>query len=106
MLYNPQWERIWTVEGFARWLAQQPPEKAYDWHHPEHCAAGQYLAAMGVGSPGLDPDELRDLDWYDITVGWFGEDSWTFGKATRRAYKELGWRYRWYQFWRQPVPAG
>jgi hypothetical protein len=91
MLYNPTWERIYTIESFAAWLASKPKGETYNFTEPENCAAAQYLKAQGVQDYNLSNDRLRELGWYDIVNAPWDK---TFGGAARRAecIQRGGWR--------------
>lgn len=96
MLYNPNWERIYTTENFAAWLLKQPAAKRYDFCKPTECAIAQYLKAQGVTNYKeymMDLDRMHALGWKAIVCRPYpgGE---TFGAAARRALRRLPFRTR------------
>jgi hypothetical protein len=91
MLYNPKWERIFTIECFAAWLASKPKRETYRFTDIENCAVSQYLKAQGVQDYCLSTARIRELGWLDIVCQPLNE---TFGGAARRArlLQRGGWR--------------
>lgn len=90
MLLDRKKSGIYSLENFAAWLAQQPPEKVYHYTDPTNCAAAQYLKAHGVeaySAYALTGVDLKELGWYGIVMK--GRTSDTFGRASKRAQSVL-----------------
>lgn len=93
MLYNPDWERVFTLESFSAWLSQKPKNERYCFLNLQNCAAAQYLKANGL-DPMISTDRLKELGWTDVVCS--GGRNETFGYAARRAQLILrgGWQLR------------
>lgn len=81
MLYNPKWDRIFTTEAFAEWLAQKPRNETYKFTDPDNCAVTQYFKAHGLGISTAE--QINSLGWTKIVCT--GELYSTFGDAANRA---------------------
>lgn len=79
MLYDSKWERKPSLEGFARWLEQQPAEEQYVWGACSACACANYMRHL-TGNPFEWPEERMALE--------------RLAKDGRRTYGELLLRVR------------
>ena len=93
MLFNPDWEKTFTLESFSAWLDQQPKGKRYRFVDADQCAIAQYLESRGI-DVRMSIDRMKELGWVDIVCTGGTKD--TFGAAALRARLILcgGWRLK------------
>lgn len=90
MLYNPNWEKVYTLANFAAWLSKKPKRERYCFVNIYNCAAAQYLKANGM-DPSISCERLEELGWTKVVCTGGGHE--TFGAAALRAKLLLrgGW---------------
>lgn len=90
MLYDPKWEKVYTLANFSAWLSAKPKGEKYCFTNLDNCAAAQYLKAHGM-NPSISCDRLKELGWVDVVCS--GGRHETFGAAALRAKLLLrgGW---------------
>lgn len=103
MLYNPNWKAPTKtdptkLESLIAWLERQPADGVYCYYDCGRCLLSQYFTDMGFRYVHLSDTRLKHADGLEklprgfdaIAVGdsgppHMGCDSWTYGKALKRA---------------------
>lgn len=90
MLKDPRWDKEPSLAGFALFVASKNPNEHYEWQNCQHCAVGQYLAAIGdqrlIGE-WIGPLKIaNDLARAGLSPAYGPDlhDEWTFGQLADR----------------------
>lgn len=104
MLYNPNWKAPtktdpMKLESLIAWLERQPADGVYCYIDCGACLLHQYFTEMGFKRVHMHPDFMKHGDdfvflpaGYDAIARGRTPESWTYGKALKRARAALAAR--------------
>jgi hypothetical protein len=111
MLYNPSWDKPFTMPHFIGWLGKHDRAQTYNYQSCDDCLVAQYykehgepyvspsyemirengLALLIAGNaswppfPGTNAPFIRQAEWIARGPALYPVGDWTFGQALDRA---------------------